>query len=321
MNKVLISGANGFIGRKLCLRLLSSERKFIKIVRNILDEDIADQYLCNFEEDEVSDELFEGVDTVFHLAGLAEDANNNLRSDSLYYKVNVDATEKFAINAAKKGVKRFIFISSVKACGNRPLNRSLNKCINEEDQFEPDGIYGKSKREAEIKLLELGNKSKMHVTIIRPSLVYGKGMKGNLNKMLIGIKKGWFPPLPEVGNRRSMVHVDDLVEIILMVEKNEKSFGEILIATDGNMYSSNEIYKEMSLFIDKPVKSWVVPNIFFIFLAKFGNLVNVIFPFPFNSHRYQKLLGDECYSSIKLESMLGFKASQNIFTFSQSKHD
>ena len=125
------------------------------------------------------------------------------------------------------------------------------QCINESDQDEPEGIYGKSKREAEIKLLKIGKESGMHVSIIRPSLVYGPNVKGNLQLMLSGIKKGWFPPLPEIGNKRSMIHVDDLVRAILLVATDERANGEIFIATDSMPYSSREIYNTMCDVLEK----------------------------------------------------------------------
>ena len=105
--------------------------------------------------------------------------------------------------------------------------------MTEEDQGEPEGIYGKTKREAELILLEIGRQSGMQVSIVRPSLVYGQGVKGNLRLMLSWIEKGWFPPLPEVNNRRSMIHVDDLVRALLLVAGDDRANGEIYIATDG----------------------------------------------------------------------------------------
>ena len=310
MSKVLITGGNGFIGRRLCSELSRSNRIIKKIVSKIKLNDSSDQHEYNLGFDQVPEDVFDDVDTVFHLVGVTHDVDNSLIEDSLYHDVNVIATEQLAKTAAKKGVKNFIYISSVKAGGSP----TFGKCMNEEDQEEPEGIYGKTKREAEIRLLEIGNKSAINISIIRPSLVYGPSVKGNLRKMLLGIKKGWFPPLPEIGNRRSMIHVDDLVDILLLVEVDERSNGEIFIATDGNNYSSNQIYRAMSKSLDKSIKNWVVPNIFFISLAKVGNLVNKIFPFPFDSYRYQKLLGDECFSSKKIQTILGFKASRSIFS-------
>ena len=310
MSKVLITGGNGFIGSRLCSKLSLSGRKIKKIVRKINTSDNYEQYKCELGLGQVSEDAFEDVDTIFHLVGVTHDTNKTSVTDKHYYDVNVNATEQLAISAAKKGVNRFIYISSVKA-GGIP---TVGKCMTEDDQTEPEGIYGKTKREAEIKLLEIGNKSGINISIIRPSLVYGSGVKGNLNEMLCAIKKGWFPPLPEIGNRRSMIHVDDLVDILLLVERDKRSYGEIFIATDGNNYSSNQIYRAMSKSLNKDIKNWAVPNIFFILLAKIGNLINIVLPFPFDSYRYQKILGDECFSSKKIQTMLGFKARRSIFS-------
>jgi len=314
MSKTLITGGNGFIGRRLCSELTASGRKIKKLVRKTRENDSSEQYECNLGIDKVPENVFDDVDTVFHLVGVTHDINNTSIADSVYYDVNVSATLELAISAAKKGVKRFIYISSVKA-GGIP---TCGKCMTEEDQAKPEGIYGETKREAEIKLLEIANKLELHVSIIRPSLVYGVGVKGNLRKMVDGIKKGWFPPLPETGNRRSMIHVDDLVDILLLVERDKRSNGEIFIATDGKNYSSNQIYRAICGSLDKSVKKWVVPNIVFILLAKIGDLVNMILPFPFDSYRYQKLLGDECFSSKKIQTKLYFKAKYDIFSYDKS---
>tara|TARA_B110000967_G_scaffold156231_1_gene161178 strand:+ start:2013 stop:2963 length:951 start_codon:yes stop_codon:yes gene_type:complete len=309
MSKVLITGGNGFIGSRLCSEISRSNRIIKKIVRKNKSNDSSVQFECNLGFDQVPADVFDDVDTVFHLAGVTHDVGTSSIEDSLYHDVNVIATEQLAKTAAKKGVKNFIYISSVKAGGSP----TFGKCMTEEDQEEPEGIYGKTKREAEIRLIEIGNKSAINISIIRPSLVYGPSVKGNLRKMLLGIKKGWFPPLPEIGNRRSMIHVDDLVDILLLVETDKRSNGEIFIATDGNNYSSNQIYRAMSKSLDKSIKNWVVPNIFFISLAKIGNVVNKLLPFPFDSYSYQKLLGDECYSSKKIQTILGFRASRSLF--------
>ena len=120
--------------------------------------------------------------------------------------------------------------------------------------------------------------------------------------MLSGIDKGWFPPLPEVGNRRSMIHVDDLVRALLLVAENERAHGEIFIATDGHSYSSRKIYEAMCHVLGKPEPCWSVPKIIFDFVALMHPRVR---------YKIDKLLGDECYSSKKLQS-LGFRAERTI---------
>ena len=142
----------------------------------------------------------------------------------------------------------------------------------------------------------------MHISIIRPSLVYGQNVKGNLKSMLLGVKKGWFPPLPETGNRRSMIHVDDLVRAILLVAKDGRANGEIFIATDGAPHSSREIYNSMCGVAGKSIPKWSVPKNLF----DMASLIN-----PRIKYKLNKLLGDECYSSAKLEA-LGFKAKKTL---------
>ena len=212
--------------------------------------------------------------------------------------INIEATVGLAKLAVESGVKRFVFVSSVKAGGGL----TSGKCVNESDQSEPEGVYGKSKREAELGLLKIGNESDMHVSIIRPSLVYGPEVKGNLQLMLAGVKSGWFPPLPEIGNQRSMIHVDDLVRAILLVAKDERANGEIFIATDSISYSSRKIYNSMCSVVGKSIPKWSVPKSLFNLACLVG---------PRIRYKINKLLGDECYSSAKLEA-LGFKAKKSL---------
>ena len=142
----------------------------------------------------------------------------------------------------------------------------------------------------------------MNVSIIRPALVYGPDMKGNLKLMLTGVKKGFFPPLPETGNIRSMIHVDDLVNAILLVSESERANGEIYIATDGESYSSRDIFNTMRDVEGKRPLKWSVPKFVFLLLALIS---------PRIRYKIDKLLGDQCYSSKKLKS-LGFVPKRKL---------
>jgi len=288
-----VTGATGFIGRRLVERLEGE----VKVLSRQAYPDY-ETVVCDLQTEEIPDDALEGIDTVFHLAGFAHDMRDASKITDLYYKVNVSATVQLANLAVKSGVKRFVFVSSVKAGGAPPLGI----CANEKDQKETENVYGKTKREAELKLLEIGKDSGMHVSIIRPSLVYGPNVKGNLQLMLSGVRVGWFPPLPETGNRRSMIHVDDLVRAILLVAKDECANGEIFIATDGTPYSSREIYNAMCGVAGKSIPKWSVPKNLF----DMASLIN-----PRIKYKLNKLLGDECYSSAKLEA-LGFKAQKTL---------
>ena len=293
MKNILISGATGFIGERLVgavdanIRVLSRKK-----------QSNYETVVCDLKSEVIPNNALDGVNTVFHLAGFAHDLSDATKIQNIYQKVNVDATIRLAKLAVKSNVNRFIFVSSVKAGGGS----NFGVCVSEKDQGDPEGIYGKTKREAELKLLKIGKESDMHVSIIRPSLVYGPDVKGNLKLMLSGVRNGWFPPLPETGNRRSMIHVDDLARAILLVAKDECANGEIFIATDGTPHSSREIYDAMCNIVGRSIPKWSLPKALF-------NIASLISPRI--KYKINKLLGDECYSSAKLEA-LGFKAKKTL---------
>jgi len=289
----LITGATGFIGR----RLISAVDGEIRVLSRAVHSDL-ETVICDLQSSVISDNTLDSIDTVFHLAGFAHDMRDPSKIVDLYYKINVSATVQLAELAVKSGVKRFVFVSSVKAGGIS----TPKKCINENDQIDPEGIYGKTKREAELRLLKIGKESGMHISIIRPSLVYGPDVKGNLKSMLLGVEKGWFPPLPETGNKRSMIHVDDLVRAILLVAGDDRANGEIFIATDGAPHSSREIYNAMCTVLDKSIPKWSMPKTLFDIASLVSSQIK---------YKINKLLGDECYSSAKLEA-LGFKAKKSL---------
>ena len=150
MDNILITGSTGFIGKRIAnavhgnIRILSRSKqpKYETVV-------------CNLESEIIPNYTLNGIDTVFHLAGFAHDMRDASEIADLYYKVNVNATVQLANLAVKSGVKKFVFVSSVKAGGNPPLGI----CANEKDQKNTEDVYGKTKREAELALLKIGKAS------------------------------------------------------------------------------------------------------------------------------------------------------------------
>jgi UDP-glucose 4-epimerase len=287
MSSVFVTGATGFIGQRLVNKLKDRGER-VKVLSRTTHPEF-ETVVCDLQRDEIPGDALVEVETVFHLAGLAHDLRDAAMVEPLYRRVNVDATVRLAELALASGVQKFVFVSSVKAGGH--LDGAS------------EGIYGKTKREAELRLLEISQKSSMHVAIVRPSLVYGARVKGNLALMLRRIEKGWFPPLPETGNRRSMIHVLDLVRAVLFLAENYHANGEIFIATDGVPHSSREIYEAICHAVGKPIPNWSVPKFLFNVLAKTS---------PKLRYKVDKLLGDEYYSSAKLEA-IGFKAERTLF--------
>ena len=293
MGLIFITGASGFIGKRL-INAINSEFRVLSRVKH----QNYDTIICDLQSELIPDHALKNVSTVFHLAGFAHDLNDSSKIADQYYKVNVSATIQLAELSVRAGVKKFVFVSSVKAGGKA----SFGECSSETNQDDPKGVYGRTKREAELKLLKISKESSMNVSIIRPALVYGPGVKGNLQMMLSGIKRGWFPPLPETRNRRSMIHVDDLVRAILFVAEEKKADGEIFIATDGASYSSRDIYNAMCNVLSKSIPKWSVPKFLF-------NMVSLISPRI--KYKVNKIFDDECYSSKKLEK-IGFKTEKTL---------
>jgi len=288
---VLVTGATGFIGKVLIQGLIASNVNFRILARNKIAG--LDTEVCDFLLDEIPIKSFKNVDTIIHLAGFAHDFRNQTKTSNIYYELNVGLTVKLATIAVENNVKKFIFISSVKAGGRS----STGKCMTESQNFDPEDVYGRTKKEAELKILKIGRRTGMHVTILRPSLVYGPNVKGNLRQMYLAIKKGWFPPLPETGNIRSLIHVDDLVRAIFLVVKDERTNGQIYNVTDGVYYSSRDIYTILSETIGREVPKWFIPELIFYIAARMNSKIK---------HKVEKLMGNECYSSEKLNN-LGFK--------------
>jgi nucleoside-diphosphate-sugar epimerase len=297
MNKIFITGASGFIGEKLVSAIDTKKNTLRALSRSKIPG--IETVICNLQSEKISKDALKGVDIVFHLAGIAHDSSKQQdQQEDKYIAVNYRASEKLAELAVVSGVKKFIFLSSVKAGGNM----LTGECMAESDEFEPEGIYGKTKRKAELKLLRIGSQSEMHVSIIRSALVYGPSMKGNLGAMLSGIEKGWFPSLPKISNQRSLVHIDDLVKAILLVAKDDRANGEIFIVTDGVPYSSREIYEVMRKILGKSIPKLYLPKFCFNLIAFFSL-----------SFRYKvkKLFEDSYYSSRKINS-IGFKPQRSL---------
>ena len=284
--RVLVTGATGFIGKRLC-DLLIKEGHFVRVITRS-STDFHDSVLCDLENDDIPSEAFDDIEVIFHLAGYAHDLSNKGDNKEKYISLNVDVTMKLARLASLSKVRKFIYVSSVKAVNS----------------YE---IYGESKRQAEISLLELADNTAMDISVLRPSLVYGPNVKGNLQAMQSAIKRGWFPPIPKLSNCRSMIHVDDVARSLLFLAVNDKTDGEIYIATDGKTYSSSDIYEEFCILLGKKIPKRRIPLLLLNFLALLS---------PSLKKKIKKITGNELYDSTKLED-IGFKTIFTLRNFNE----
>ena len=234
----LITGASGFIGSQLLVRLgkdaniriLSRDKK---ICNNI------NIFYCDLKLNIIPEVAFENIDIMYHIAGLAHDTLNNIYKKDDYFKVNLYATIKLAKIAKKKCIKKFIYISSIKAAGDI----SSETGITETDVGKKNSFYEQSKYKAEEYLLNFQNHTDMIISIIRPALVYGNNVKGNILKMITYIDKNLFLPPPNIKNKISMIHIENLIDLLFLIEKATfDKKGHIFTAVDNNLYSTREIY-------------------------------------------------------------------------------
>ena len=176
----------------------------------------------------------------------------------------------------------------------------------------PDTPYGQSKLAAEKLVLQGGYVP--HPVAIRPCLVYGPTPKGNLEKMIAAVRCGRFPPLPEVGNKRSMVHIDDVIAAALLAAEHPGAQGQVFIAADDAPFSTRQLFEWMCEACGRGVPRWSVPLWVLRLLGRVGDLIGRIRGrrFVFDSDALAKLTGSAWYSSAKLQRELGWKPRHTL---------
>lgn len=201
--RVLITGKNSYIGRS-----------FIEYCKKN-DTDIEIDEL-DVRGDEWKNYNFSAYDVIYHVAGIAHNSSDPKLED-LYYQVNRDLTVEIAKKAKKDGVSQFIFMSSMIVFGNQPSSKTK---ITATTKPNPDNFYGDSKLQAEIALQELDS-NQFNVVLLRPPMIYGKGSKGNYPLLSKFAQKS--PVFPNYPNKRSMLHIDNLCEFVLLMIINKES--------------------------------------------------------------------------------------------------
>ncbi|HEY7060832.1 MAG TPA: NAD-dependent epimerase/dehydratase family protein [Chloroflexota bacterium] len=307
MSIVLVTGASGFIGQHLVRRLAAEgvavrgqARTNAALLKPL---GCAEVFAADLRDPAAMHAATAGCDTVYHLAGKAHDMALPLDAEAPYRAANVEGTRNLLAGAVAGGVRRFVYFSSVKAMGEDHTGVS-----DESAPLAPTTGYGRSKLEAERLVLDCGAREGLAVTCLRPPLVYGAGCKGNLLRMLAAIDRGVFPPLPELGNLRSVVHVGNLVEAALLAGTRPEASGQCYIVADARPYSTRQLYELMCRGLGKRVPRWQVPLAALRALARGGDLIGQASGrrFRFDSVALAKLAESERYSCAKIERELGY---------------
>lgn len=261
---ILITGHTGFLGKLLVRRLQSNALTLVG--RSFL------QHQCsNFYKKEISpstdfSDALQGIDIVIHAAARAHIMNDrSVDPLSIYREVNTLGTLKLASQAADAGVRRFIFISSIKVNGE---STQLNSPFTSESCHNPQDPYSVSKSEAEKGLLDLGHKKNMEIVIIRPPLVYGPGVKANFSAMMRLAKKNLPLPFGAIYNKRSLVAIDNLVDLIITCIDHPNAANQTFLVSDDHDVSTTELLDMMTRAAGKSPRLLSVPICWLKFAGK-----------------------------------------------------
>ena len=304
----LVTGGRGFIGRRLVAALQADGVRLRVLTRSAarasheLQGDLSDPASLAA--------ACAGIDTVFHCAGHAHAFGALSEADALRHRqVNFEATRALAEAAGEAGVARFVSLSSVKAMGEQ-----LDACIDEDWPVPPESAYGKAKRAAEDALLAAAERYGMHVVSLRLAMVYGAGGRGNLERMASLVRRGVFPPLPETGNRRSMVHVADVVAAMRLVAGDARAAGRSYIVAHPQTHSGRGLYDALRAACGLAPVRWSVPRGVLAALARLGDGIEALAGrrVPLDSEALDRLLGSACYSPARIHRELGWRAQTGL---------
>jgi len=261
---ILLTGATGFIGEAV-LKQLPAEQVVV-FGRTPPAQPVAAFHSGDINASTGYEAALENVDLVIHAAARVHVMDDKV-ADPLeaFRQVNTHGTLNLATQAAKAGVKRFIFISSVKVNGES----SQGEAFRFDDTLAPEDAYGQSKAEAEAGLLQLAKETGMDIVIIRPPLVYGPGVKANFASILKLAKKNLPLPFGAIHNKRSMVALGNLVDLILLCIKHPAAANQVFMVSDDNDLSTTELLTLLTQAAGKKPRLLAVPQKYIVALASF----------------------------------------------------
>ena len=304
----LVVGATGFIGHRLWRHLHHGHMPIRGLVRR--NSALLDVVTAELSDQPALTMACTGVSRVFHCAGYAHAFTSLSGEDAVqHWRVNFEGTRNLVEAAGQAGVQRFVFLSSVKA-----MAEPGDTYVDEDFPGRPNTAYGQSKRGAEEAVIEAGARYGMHVVNLRLAMVYGSGGRGNLERMGRLVQKGRFPPLPETGNHRSLVHVDDVVVAMCQVAEDDRAKGRTYIIAGLEAPSGRQLYDAMRVALGQPVRRWTVPESMLRVAARFGDSLEVVCRrrMPLDSEALDRLLGSAWYSTARVERELGWRAKVRL---------
>ena len=306
MTTALVTGASGFIGQHLLFRLLQEGYQVRVLARpsslhrgwlpgvTVIEGDVRDAVKVK--------EAAVGADRIFHLAGRTHVLSEWAEDDAAYRADNVEGTRNILEGALAGGAEGVVYFSSVKVFGEE-----TTECLDETAATRPVSPYGRSKAEAEHLVQDYAKTTGLRGICLRLPLVYGPEHKGNIQRMIWAIDHHLFPPFPDLPNRRSLVHVANVVQAALLAALCA-SPSPCYIVTDRLPYSTRQLYELICRALGRRIPRWQTPLDAWAIAGRLGDRLGRITKrrFPIDSASLNKLVGSAWYSSQRISRELGY---------------
>jgi UDP-glucose 4-epimerase len=303
MTKILVTGANGFVGRALCDEFVRKGYRVRAVVRDVTKVQVSHGVeiykMGHIDSSTDWSGALDGVDKVVHLAARVH-VMNEVSKDPLdeFRRVNTEGTRQLAHSAARAGVRRLLYMSTIKVNGEETTGRPFT----EEDSPIAEDPYAVSKWEAEQSLDKIGKETGLEVVVIRPPLVYGPAVKGNFLRLLKWVDLGIPLPFGSVANRRSLIGLHNLVDLIERCVEHPAAVGETFLASDGEDLSTSELIRRIAYALGQR------PHIISFPVGILRRLMKLI-GYEEIDHR---LLGSLQIDSSKVRTLLGWSPPRSV---------
>ncbi|HVK56560.1 MAG TPA: SDR family oxidoreductase [Burkholderiales bacterium] len=316
MKSVLVTGATGFVGRMLCRSVTAAGGKVRGVARHVGEPErmrgIGEFIPCDLRGDFDAERLLDGIDVVVHLAArvhvMREDCPDPLAE---FRSVNRRATVQLAESAARLGVRRFVYASTIKVNGESTNARPFA----ETDVASPQDAYAISKWEAEQELGRIATETGLEVVIVRPPLVYGPGVGGNFLRLMKLADAGLPLPLDRIDNRRSLVSVWNLCDFLMCCMSHPSAGGETFLISDGEDFSTSQLYRQIAKGLGRPSRLLPLPSSLIKFAQRSRRLRPII----------ERLTGSLQVDSSKAAVLLGWSppvsAEEGVILTTQAYRD
>ena len=312
-SSLLATGSTGFIARHLIPLLTHHYSQVNTATRSnclTISPNLTGVVVGNIDGNTNWHEALQNIDVVIHLAARAHILqDNSANPEAEFFSVNTEGTANLVKQSIQAGVKHFVFISSIGAMASLS-----NQPLQENSPCHPDTPYGRSKLAAEQALISLANPSDMTWTILRPTLVYGPGNPGNMERLIKLVKKGLPLPFGRVNNCRSLVYVGNLVDAIITCLTHPNAKNQTFLISDGQDLSTPDLIRKIAYYLDCPCNLLPVPPRLLKVAGNLGDMGEKLLgrSLPLNTPTIDRLLGSLVVDSSKIRNTLNWQPPYTI---------